>query len=219
MCLARATLSCAPGIIIAASEGALSDASRLQEQGALDLAAGGGGSAATAGAQAKGFAMVLATAVIAAIGVVILALQHTEHARAAARRLGMVLAIGASIALVLAAAPLAVQFLGPYRPTGRLVPGDVVVTDAGAFLMPASRQLLRFPGLSADPWTLVTEDSGAYIGLPVMLLLSWPGTGFAARRRRFAGQHRWWCSHPCLRLARTFPSAASPPPSRCRGLR
>ncbi|MEO8897830.1 MAG: hypothetical protein ABI473_03875 [Candidatus Dormibacter sp.] len=126
---------------------------------------------ATAAQLLTGEEMVLGTAVIAACGAALVALQHRGRARAAARRLGIVLAMGAGVALVLAAVPLAVQFLGPFRPAGRLVPGDVVVSDAGAFLVPASRQLLRFPGLSADPWTLVTEDSGAYIGLPVMLLL------------------------------------------------
>lgn len=126
---------------------------------------------ATAAQLLIGEEMVLATAAIGACGAGVLALQHPAHTRAAARRLGVVLAVAGSAALVLAAVPLAVQFFGPYRPSGRLVSGDVVVADAGALLVPASRQLLRMPGLSADPWTLVTEDSGAYIGLPVMLLL------------------------------------------------
>lgn len=131
--------------------------------------------------------MLLATGVAAACGAAILALQHGDRARDGARRLGMVLAIGAGAGIVLAVVPLAVQFLGPYRPSGRLVPGDVVVSDLGAFLVPSSRQLLRYPGLSADPWTLVTEDSGAYIGLPVMLLLVivWD------RLRRLAEPVRW----------------------------
>ncbi|HEX4579820.1 MAG TPA: hypothetical protein VH498_07450 [Candidatus Dormibacteraeota bacterium] len=131
--------------------------------------------------------MVLGTALVALCGFAVLALQHADHARAAARRLGMVLATAVGVALVLAAAPLAVQFFGPYRPSGRLVPGDVVVSDAGAFLVPASRQLVRFPGLSADPWTLVTEDSGAYIGLPVMLLLVFAWDRF----RHVASSIRW----------------------------
>jgi hypothetical protein len=115
--------------------------------------------------------MVLATAIVAACAVGVLALQYRDQARGAARRLGLVLAVGAGATLVLAAVPLAVQFFGPYRPSGRLVPGDFVVADAGAFLVPASRQLVRLPGLLADPWSIVTEDSGAYIGVPVMLLL------------------------------------------------
>jgi hypothetical protein len=115
--------------------------------------------------------MVLATTIVAACAAAVLALQHREQAHDATRQLGAVLAVAVGAAVVLAAVPLAVQFLGPYRPSGRLVPGDFVVADAGAFLVPASRQLLRLPGLLADPWSIVTEDAGAYIGVPVMLLL------------------------------------------------
>jgi hypothetical protein len=131
--------------------------------------------------------MALATVVVAACGAGILAVQHRNQVRAGATRLLAVLAVGAGVALVLASVPLAVQFLGPYRPSGRLVPGGVVVTDAGSLLVPASRQLMRMPGLSADPWSLVTEDSGAYIGLAMLLLLlvAWD------RLRRRAAAVRW----------------------------
>jgi hypothetical protein len=115
--------------------------------------------------------MVLATALVTACAIGVLALQHREQVHDAARRLGEVLAVAACAALVLAAVPLAVQFLGPFRPSGRLVPGDFVVADAGAVLVPASRQLLQIPGVTADPWSIVTEDAGAYIGVPVMLIL------------------------------------------------
>jgi hypothetical protein len=113
----------------------------------------------------------LATVVLIACLLGVLAVQHPGHVRLAARRLGVMTAVAGCTALVLAAVPLLVQFLGPDRPTGRLVPGDFVVADAGAILVPASRQLLRLPGITADPWSVVTEDSGAYLGIAVLLLL------------------------------------------------
>lgn len=115
--------------------------------------------------------MVLGTALVTAFGLAFLALQHRDRARAGASRLAFALAVAAGIAAVLAAVPLAVQLFGPNRPAGRLFSGDVVVADAGGLLVPASRQLLSVPGMLADPWSLVTEDAGAYIGLPVLLLL------------------------------------------------
>ncbi len=131
--------------------------------------------------------MVLATAVVGGCAVAVCALQHRQWVRGAAARLGTVLAVGMGVAAALAALPLAVQFLGPYRPSGRLVLGDVVVADAGALLVPASRQLLHLPALLADPWSLVTEDAGTYIGLPIMLLLlvAWQ------RLRRVSAAVRW----------------------------
>jgi hypothetical protein len=131
--------------------------------------------------------MVLATAILAACGVGVLALQHRDQARGAARRLGVVLAVAAGAAVALAAVPLAVQFFGPYRPSGRLVPGDFVVADAGALLVPGSHQLVPLPGVSADPWSIVTEDAGVYIGVPMilLLLLAWQ------RLRRVSPEVRW----------------------------
>ncbi len=115
--------------------------------------------------------LLLATVVVGACLIGVLAVQHHGDIRVAASRLGAVTAVAAGTALVLAASATGGSVLRPDRPTGRLVPGDFVIADAGALLVPASRQLLRISGVTSDPWSVVTEDAGSYLGIAVLLVL------------------------------------------------
>jgi len=111
------------------------------------------------------------TALIAAIGVALLALLHRDEVRSA---LPYVLkAAGAALLAfaIVAAYPLAFQFLGPQRVSGNLQQPDVYVSDLLAFVIPS--RLIKFTGN-------VTEN-GAYIGLPLLGLFA---AGLVAGWRR-----------------------------------
>jgi len=111
------------------------------------------------------------TALIAAIGVALLALLHRDEVRSA---LPYVLkAAGAALFAfaIVAAYPLAFQFLGPQRVSGSLQRPDVYVSDLLAFVIPS--RLINFTGN-------VTEN-GAYIGLPLLGLFA---AGLVAGWRR-----------------------------------
>jgi len=102
------------------------------------------------------------TALIAIIGVVLLALLHRDDAKPA---LPYVLkAAGAALVTLalVAAYPLAFQFLGPQRVSGNVQQPDVYVSDLLAFVIPS--RLINFTGN-------VTEN-GAYVGLPLLGLFA-----------------------------------------------
>jgi hypothetical protein len=102
------------------------------------------------------------TALIAAIGVVLLALLHRDDARPALPY-GLKAAGAALLAFAIVAAyPLAFQFLGPQRVSGNVQQPDVYVSDLLAFVIPS--RLINFTGN-------VTEN-GAYIGLPLLGLFA-----------------------------------------------
>jgi len=122
------------------------------------------------------------TALVALLGVLILAIKQrvslTQRLPYAAKAVG---AAVVSFAL-LAAYPLAVQFFGPQRVYGDVQRPDVYVTDLLAFVVPnhvllhssATTELVsHFTGNS-------TEDN-AYVGLPLLVLL---GLGLVAGWRR-----------------------------------
>ncbi len=111
------------------------------------------------------------TALIAAIGVALLALLYRDEVRPA---LPYVLkaAGGAILAFAIVAAyPLAFQFLGPQRVYGNVQPPDVYVSDLLAFVIPS--RLINFTGN-------ITEN-GAYVGLPLLGLFA---AGLVAGWRR-----------------------------------
>src|SRR6266851_1065298 len=111
------------------------------------------------------------TALIGAIGVALVALLHRDEVRPALpyalKTAGPALVIFA----IVAAYPLAFQFLGPQRVSGNVQQPDVYVSDLLAFVIPA--RLINFTGN-------VTEN-GAYIGLPLLGLFA---AGLVAGWRR-----------------------------------
>ena len=111
------------------------------------------------------------TALIGAIGVALVAVLHRDEVRPALpyalKTAGPALVIFA----IVAAYPLAFQFLGPQRVSGNVQQPDVYVSDLLAFVIPA--RLINFTGN-------VTEN-GAYIGLPLLGLFA---AGLVAGWRR-----------------------------------
>jgi hypothetical protein len=115
-----------------------------------------------------------ATALVAVLGVALLAVVHRRHV---AERLPYAIkAIGAAVLCfaILAAYPLGVQFFGPQRVYGDVQRPDVYVSDLLAFIVPnhvllhnsATTELVsHFTGNS-------TEDN-AYVGLPLLVLFVW----------------------------------------------
>jgi len=111
------------------------------------------------------------TALIGAIGVVLLALLHRDEVRPALPY--ALKAAGAALVIfaIVAAYPLAFQFLGPQRVSGNVQQPDVYVSDLLAFVIPS--RLINFTGN-------VTEN-GAYVGLPLLGLFA---AGLVAGWRR-----------------------------------
>jgi hypothetical protein len=115
------------------------------------------------------------TALVGALLLVMLVITHRREVRAHAPYALRAFGVAAAVCLVLVAAPLTVQFFGPYRyngpaskATGRLV------TDLYGFVVPSPHQLLsteasaevtaRLPGNSAE--------RNAYLGVPLLALVA-----------------------------------------------
>jgi hypothetical protein len=114
------------------------------------------------------------TALIGALGVVLLAILHRRSVPAKVTYAAK--AVGAAVVAfaIVAAYPLAVQFLGPQRVYGDVQRPDVYVSDLLAFLVPnhvwlhnttTAEIVSHFTGNS-------TEDN-AYVGLPLVVLFVW----------------------------------------------
>ncbi len=111
------------------------------------------------------------TALIGAIGVALVAVLHRDEVRPALPYALKTAWAALVIFAIVAAYPLAFQFLGPQRVSGNVQQPDVYVSDLLAFVIPA--RLINFTGN-------VTEN-GAYIGLPLLGLFA---AGLVAGWRR-----------------------------------
>ncbi|HET9050635.1 MAG TPA: hypothetical protein VFO60_02965, partial [Candidatus Dormibacteraeota bacterium] len=117
---------------------------------------------------------ILATAVIVAgILVAVLALQNRAEIGAAAARLGPALATATVTFVVLAAWPLAVQFLGPQRVHGRLQDVELFSTDLLNLVVPTSYQLVAPAAATAvsGNFSGLTHEANAYLGFPLLAVL------------------------------------------------
>lgn len=129
------------------------------------------------------------TALIAVIGLVLVAFLH--RASVAEKMPFAIKAVGAAVLsfAILAAYPLAVQFFGPQRVFGDVQTPNVYVTDLLGFVVPnhvwlhnsATAEIVsHFSGNS-------TEDD-AYVGLPLLALFVWGlVAGWRQPRFRWAG--------------------------------
>lgn len=114
------------------------------------------------------------TALIAAIGVFLVALLHRSSVAGKAPYAMRAVAAAVLSFAILAAYPLALQFFGPQRVFGDVQSPDVYVSDLLAFIVPnhvwlhsgaTSEIVSHFTGNS-------TEDD-AYVGLPLLVLFVW----------------------------------------------
>jgi hypothetical protein len=113
------------------------------------------------------------TALVAGLGVVLLAALHP--AEVASRAPGAVagLAIALGTFAVLAAYPLWFQFLGPQRVSGVLQPPGVYVNDLLGFFVPSNLMALSGgpTGSITGRFTGNVSETDAYVGIPLVALL------------------------------------------------
>ena len=118
---------------------------------------------------------ILATsAIAAALLLVVLAVHAGPRLRPSAMRLLVALATGLPVFLLLAASPLAVQFLGTQRISGAVQDQGVFSTDLLNLIVPTHFQILAPSAATrlSGQFSGLTHEADAYIGIPLMLLLA-----------------------------------------------
>ena len=150
-----------PGLALAAGHSLLAGGRRpgWLVGGALGLAIG---------AQVlTGEEIVAATAVAAAVGLVVWFLAGGRPAEPGRALTGLLAA--AVTAAAVSAAPLAIQLFGPQR-TLRRPPGTITGNDLAAFVLPSSLQALHPVAAAAGGFL---SEQNAYLGVPLLVLLAW----------------------------------------------
>ncbi len=113
------------------------------------------------------------TALMAAIALVVVVLLHRDAVAAHLAHAIRALLAAVVVFAVLAAAPLAVQFLGPQRVHGALQPSNVYVTDLLNLAVPTSLQQVDPAGaqhVAASFSGNFGEQSG-YLGIPLLIVI------------------------------------------------
>jgi hypothetical protein len=118
--------------------------------------------------------VVLTSAILGGIMVALLAVQHRQEISATIRPLLEALVAGALVFAVLAAWPIAVQFLGPQQVHGALANADTFSTDLLNLVVPTQFQLVAPDAAAAvsTHFTAGAAEANAYIGIPLLLLLA-----------------------------------------------
>ena len=113
------------------------------------------------------------TALIAAIGVLLVALLHRSSV--AEKMPFAIRAVGAAVLsfAILAAYPLAIQFFGPQRVFGDVQTPDVYVSDLLAFVVPNHVWLHNSASEIVSHFTGNSTEDDAYVGLPLLVLFVW----------------------------------------------
>lgn len=134
---------------------------------------GAGLGVAAAAQLLTGAEILLLTALLAAVGVAVVAIPHWRLVRARLPYIVQALTAAAFVFLVLAAYPLWTQFFGPQRVHGVLP--DPYATDLLALAVPTRWQALQFAPAIAQRFTSrnIVEEGGAYIGIPLLLIGLW----------------------------------------------
>ena len=116
--------------------------------------------------------MLANTGLMAAFGVLLVVALHPREAAARAQRALAGLAAAFVSFAVLAAYPLAFQFLGPQRVSGLLQPPDVYVTDLLGFVVPPAPLALsnRTTAAVTGAFTGNVAENDAYLGVPLIAL-------------------------------------------------
>jgi hypothetical protein len=140
---------------------------------------------ATAGQILTGEEIVASTAIATAAAIFWAMVVARSRIKGVLRRASISLGVAASVASVLAAVPLALQFLGPRRITSDIQPHNLYVTDLLNFVVPTGFQALTpaqaVPIISHFTGNAVEWD--AYLGIPLIAILV--ATIILARRQRF----------------------------------
>ena len=113
-------------------------------------------------------------ALVAALGVGLLAVLHRDQVAAKARHAVRAFAVAAGVFAILAAWPLAVQFFGPQRFRGAAQRPGVFVTDLANLIVPTQFQQLA-PGFAVARshwWTGNPLEWNGYLGIPLLALLA-----------------------------------------------
>ena len=112
-------------------------------------------------------------ALVAALGVGLLAVLHRDQVVAKARHAARAFAVAGGVFAVIAAWPLAVQFFGPQRYRGAAQRPGVFVTDLVNLIVPTQFQQLApdFAVARSQWWTGNPLEWNAYLGLPLIALL------------------------------------------------
>ena len=127
------------------------------------------------------------TAMVAVLGVALLAAMHPREVTARLPYVAASTLIGLLVFLALSAYPLWFQFFGPQRVIGQLQPSDRYVTDIVGFVVPNHNLLQNdFTRAIVGHLTGNRAEDDAYLGVPLIALFV---TAVIATRRRPA--MRW----------------------------
>jgi hypothetical protein len=113
------------------------------------------------------------TALVAGLGVLLLAALHPREIAPRGPRVVAGLAVALCCFLVLAAYPLWFQFFGPQRVSGVLQPPGVYVNDLLGFVVPSDLMALSggFTSTITHAFTGNIAETDAYLGVPLLALL------------------------------------------------
>jgi hypothetical protein len=127
--------------------------------------------------------LVATTAVAGVVALAVLAVLHRRLVPERAVPAIRAFAVAAVVVLVLGAAPLAVQFLGPLRVKGFIRPPDIYVTDLVNFVLPSSLQLIHpsFVDPIVNQFTGNASEWNGYVGVGLLLLLLITAIAFRSR--------------------------------------
>jgi hypothetical protein len=117
--------------------------------------------------------LLVLTAVVAVLGVALLAAMHLHEVRARLSYAATATLVAAAVFVALCAYPLWLQFFGPQRVIGQLQPADRYVTDLLGFVVP-NRNLLQ-NGLTRDiigHFTGNRAEDDAYLGIPLLVMFA-----------------------------------------------
>lgn len=117
----------------------------------------------------------LAMSVFAAgVLVALLAASRPHDLLSGGRRLAEALFVATLVFLVLAGWPLAVQFLGPLRITGRVQDASSFSTDLLNLIVPTRSQWFAPAAATqlSDHFSGLTHEANAYVGLPLTMVLA-----------------------------------------------
>jgi hypothetical protein len=114
-------------------------------------------------------------AVVALLGLVLLVALHRRELSLRREHALRALRWAAAVFVLLAAIPLAVQFLGPQRVQGVIQDREVFVSDLLAFFLPSRLQQLTLPALVqvTDGFSAGLLEWNSYLGIPLIALLAY----------------------------------------------